>query len=528
MLVIDDIRHSVADQPTAEETIVASCPVSLDTQSSNKVYGSPSEKQFLQGTIWPTGKYHAQNSSQCGVLQSRCGAFGFEDNDCDSYCGWWEGNSYIESTYVCGDLYLEVDVTIAGKKYFKGERYPYGVLLWGDCNDQDASYKANRSTMTPCGQWGVWNCTNGFWTCKGDASAGSTNAGTNGGGGEMVSVGGNVTTRDGASVNQVKINVYHSSFNMKNVLTTPSGTYEHPALPKGQSLVIRPEKRDGIHADYITTKDKLFIQQYLNGQRTLTPEEMLAADVNGDGRIDQTDVQLITDIILGKISHFPVQSIWKFTLKNPGSVAWVTFNQTTWRASTKWFTTNITNLDFTAIKLGDVSGDGSTFDDGDDDSALKGGGTTNGGQQQLPPEYLPPEQEPINEPTPAPIEEPIDDTLPDMDIMPELEAPVQEPIEVPEPGYGVPDLQVIEDTSPDTDYVPQPTYPSQHTYAPISIPYVYTPAVFDRSAWFSAPSAITITPPAPYNSTSTTTVTQPTQVYTAPSSANGTIYYFGN
>lgn len=62
---------------------------------------------------------------------------------------------------------------------------------------------------------------------------------------------------------------------------------------------------------------------------------MIAADVNNDNRIDQTDVQLIRDLILGKISHFPVQSIWEFTLKNPGSVPGVTFNQTTQKASTK-------------------------------------------------------------------------------------------------------------------------------------------------------------------------------------------------
>lgn len=187
----------------------------------------------------------------------------------------------------------------------------------------------------------------------------------------MISVAGHVTTMDGASVKDVKINVYHSSFNVKNVVTDNAGAYEHPALPKGQGLVIRPEKREGIHSDYITTKDKLLIQQYLNGQRTLTPEQMIAADVNNDNKIDQTDIQLITDIVLGKISHFPVQSVWEFTLKNPGSVPGVTFNATSQRASTKGFTYPITNLDFNAIKLGDVSGDGSTFDDGDDDSALK-------------------------------------------------------------------------------------------------------------------------------------------------------------
>lgn len=118
-----------------------------------------------------------------------------------------------------------------------------------------------------------------------------------------------------------------------------------------------------------------------------------------------------------------------------------------------------------------------------------------------------------------------------MDILPIDEAPVQEPIEAPQPGYMVPDLQVIDntvDTTPRYDY--QPTQPA---YQPVTIPYVYTPAAFDRSAWFATPSAITITP-VNYNSYGNSAVTvptqapQPTQVYTAPSSANGTIYYFGN
>lgn len=186
--------------------------------------------------------------------------------------------------------------------------------------------------------------------------------------GEMISVGGQVTTMDGAFLGNVIISVYHTSFNIKRVMTDNTGVYKHTSLPKGQSLVIRPEKRDWIHLDFVSVEDLLLLEKYLNGQKILTAEQMIAADVNNDNRIDQTDVQLIRDLILGKISHFPVQSIWEFTLKNPGSVPGVTFNQTTQKASTKWFAYSIFNLDFNAIKLGDISGAGGNND-----------GTTNGG-----------------------------------------------------------------------------------------------------------------------------------------------------
>lgn len=81
------LTHNSAEAPTADEQIVASCPVTFETQTT-KIYSSPSDKLFFNNiTKWPTGKFHTQASPTCDVLKSRCGAFGFEDNDCDSYCG---------------------------------------------------------------------------------------------------------------------------------------------------------------------------------------------------------------------------------------------------------------------------------------------------------------------------------------------------------------------------------------------------------------------------------------------------------
>lgn len=79
---------------TADAEFVASCPVTFETQST-KIYAEPNQKWFFDpsaslpnhGIRYPSGKFYKQTSPECDVLKSRCGAFGFEDNDCDSYCG---------------------------------------------------------------------------------------------------------------------------------------------------------------------------------------------------------------------------------------------------------------------------------------------------------------------------------------------------------------------------------------------------------------------------------------------------------
>lgn len=55
----------------------------------------------------------------------------------------------------------------------------------------------------------------------------------------------------------------------------------------------------------ISALDAAWIQQYLVGKRTFTPDQMLAADVTGDGTVSSLDAAYIQKYVVGKLTHFP-------------------------------------------------------------------------------------------------------------------------------------------------------------------------------------------------------------------------------
>jgi len=58
----------------------------------------------------------------------------------------------------------------------------------------------------------------------------------------------------------------------------------------------------------VSGTDGMFIEQYLAGTRTLTPDQLIRADVGGDGIVTQASADLIALYIVGAISTFPVCS----------------------------------------------------------------------------------------------------------------------------------------------------------------------------------------------------------------------------
>lgn len=119
-------------------------------------------------------------------------------------------------------------------------------------------------------------------------------------------------------------------------------------VPKNK-LLFRPYKKDKTR-EGITTRDIILVQKYILGIESLSPLQLIAADVNLDRYISSRDIEEMKKLILGQIQGF-VES-WRFIPKNykfPNPMyPWGAPNFLLVEAPT-------IAVDFTGILIGDVN-----------------------------------------------------------------------------------------------------------------------------------------------------------------------------
>ena len=102
--------------------------------------------------------------------------------------------------------------------------------------------------------------------------------------------------------------------------TTAGGNYTFDSIEE-QSWTIEPELL-GELGDSIDEMDAALVLSAATGETTLTPEQMLAADVTGNGSISGVDASLILQRVTGLIERFPVAytcgSDWVFIPRPAG------------------------------------------------------------------------------------------------------------------------------------------------------------------------------------------------------------------
>jgi hypothetical protein len=138
-------------------------------------------------------------------------------------------------------------------------------------------------------------------------------------------------------------------------VTLADGSYGLSNIWAGGTYCVTPSKtNDSAAANGITGTDLSIIQAYILNKLALNPYQLLAADVNANGKITGTDLSLIQAVILGARTNFPA-GLWRFVpadyvFPDPANP---------WNApSQRWHTNlvaDVTNGDFVAIKLGDVN-----------------------------------------------------------------------------------------------------------------------------------------------------------------------------
>ncbi len=172
------------------------------------------------------------------------------------------------------------------------------------------------------------------------------------GGVEVADMAGRIFDEQGDGIPQTQIMVDSSSYWQ---MTNDTGSYWFSAMPMYDSYVLRPE-REGNQMEGITMDDLMALAKHLADVDTLdTPYQMIAADVDGSGFLDQQDLLTLHFMLLGLENAFPDSLNWRFVpagfefpIENPLAVNFpqsITVND---------LLQSVDSLNFVGIKLGDI------------------------------------------------------------------------------------------------------------------------------------------------------------------------------
>jgi hypothetical protein len=175
--------------------------------------------------------------------------------------------------------------------------------------------------------------------------------------GSKVTFAGEVKKPNGEKVQEVKLNI--TGFTpLKPIFTGINGFFGVNGLPTGKNYSFQPMK-DTIPMNGVSTLDILLIQKHVLGTKALaSPYQFIAADVDKNGKVSTGDIVALRKLILGINKNFINNKSWRFVESaykfkdtiNPLNDVFPELKQyTNLKSSAK--------VDFTAVKIGDVSGD---------------------------------------------------------------------------------------------------------------------------------------------------------------------------
>ena len=170
-------------------------------------------------------------------------------------------------------------------------------------------------------------------------------------------VSGQIQTQFGQSVNNVTVEL--TGMNEGLTLTSSDGVYIFNELNNGMDYTITPKKNDDV-INGVNTMDLIYIQRHiLDVDRLDSPYFIIAADANQSGRVTALDLIQIRKVILSIESEFKDSDSWRFIDKhfefedpnNPFKTDFPEF------VTLSGIDSNILNMDFVAVKVGDATGD---------------------------------------------------------------------------------------------------------------------------------------------------------------------------
>ncbi|MGB3229113.1 MAG: T9SS type A sorting domain-containing protein [Saprospiraceae bacterium] len=151
----------------------------------------------------------------------------------------------------------------------------------------------------------------------------------------------------------------------KENVSLKDGSFGFKDLIKAQDYFLSFSKRE-LSSKGININDAIVLLKHISGTTTLTdPLKIIAADINVDGVVNDTDFDLLYEIILGTIPYDYLTSQWRFipkgfVFKNPLNPFADNFESIT---EIRSIISSKLHMDYTAIKVGELDGIVSGIDD---------------------------------------------------------------------------------------------------------------------------------------------------------------------
>ena len=174
-------------------------------------------------------------------------------------------------------------------------------------------------------------------------------------------IAGKVMTGSEETVEEVAVNVLGNG-SSSMIYTEQSGKYKFPALAFGSTYTVQPGK-DVDPLNGVTTLDIVLIQRHILGAGPLdSPYKMIAADINKDGKVNALDIVELRQLVLLKATNFSNNTSWRFVDSNYEFASTENALSESFPESVviSQFNNSINDVDFVAVKIGDINGNAKT------------------------------------------------------------------------------------------------------------------------------------------------------------------------
>lgn len=180
-------------------------------------------------------------------------------------------------------------------------------------------------------------------------------------GGNRVAIAGRVATEESQPLDDVEVSILASVQELSGYeMTGLEGQYAFSDLLTETDYVIEPVKVDN-HDRGVSTLDLVMIQRHILGLAQLdSPYKVIAADINNSESVSGADVVALRKLILGITDEFDNNDAWRFvdasqTFDDP--LRPFPFVE---KLGYQKLSSDMANVDFVAVKIGDVNGSAET------------------------------------------------------------------------------------------------------------------------------------------------------------------------
>jgi hypothetical protein len=170
----------------------------------------------------------------------------------------------------------------------------------------------------------------------------------------LVNISGRAQYLDGKAVQNADVQITEDGKLLRSIATNSNGNFSISDITSSGLAQLRISKEEAVDKG-INTLDLIYIQKHILGLDRLTkPSQLISADFNSDGRISVADIVAIRQVVLG--TNVSIEGGPSLKFVETKTLAGTNMSNLTFKESVTLHPTitNQANLDFTAIKMGDI------------------------------------------------------------------------------------------------------------------------------------------------------------------------------